>query len=113
MELKEVNKNNLEQNQNPKLSQYEQTQKELDELKEIIVENVEKVINRGINLNSLNQSCEYLEHHSQQFKKTGKRIRIKLLLKNKKYCLIIIIIMISIILMIIIGILVYFFLIKT
>ncbi len=110
MELKEINTNNIKNDS--KLSQLEQTQKELDELKEIIVENVEKVINRGINLNSLNRSCEYLEHQSQQFAKTSSKIRIKHFFKNKTNCIILIFILCLIMILIIIFLLVYFYLIK-
>ncbi len=104
---------NSDLNQNDKqtdVSQLEKTQKELDDLTQIIAENVHKVINRGINLSELNQSCEYLQEQSRQFNRTSRKARFKIYLKNKKFSLAICICVFMFLL--IVSILLYIFVIK-
>ncbi|CAF0707103.1 unnamed protein product [Brachionus calyciflorus] len=51
----------------------EQTQNEIDEIKCIMKDNIEKMMHRGINLNELKNSCDHLEEQAAQFQMTAKK----------------------------------------
>ena len=88
------------------------TQLEVNELKEIIVENVERVIARGQNLSDLQESCENLEMQAGKFSATCRRVKRKMYFRNKKFTLVISLVCLAILLVLIASALIYYFAIK-
>ena len=96
-------------NQNELLTQ---TQIEMNTLKEIMTENVEKVMERGHNLNELQESCENLEIQANMFNVKCKKVKRKMYFRNKKLQLCIALICLAIFLIFIGILLIYFLVIK-
>lgn len=95
------------------IKQMDKVQTEVDELKGIMVENIDKIIERGLNLNDLKESCDNLEVQAGQFKLTSKKVKRKMFLKNKKYLLLIVLsISVLICILVIVLVALYFFVFK-
>ncbi len=89
------------------------SQSELNELKLVIADNLDKIIDRGNNLNDIKQSIDDLEIKAASFNTNCKHIKRKAFIKNKKYLFIIVLALTLIILAFSIVIfLIYFFVIK-
>ena len=78
-----------------------QNQLEVEELKITMKDNIGKVYDRGLKLEDLEQSANYLENQANMFQVSAKQIKKSALCKNRKWTLIIILIVI--IVLIIIG----------
>lgn len=89
------------------------SQKELDEIKDIMKDNINKVVIRGENLNDLNDSCDELETRANQFKTTCNKVERKMILKNTKYRVIILAIVLLSLLALVSLLFVYFLVIKS
>jgi hypothetical protein len=63
-------------------------QNEIDEFKMIIMDNMEKIIYRGTNLDTLERSCEMLAAEAGQFQLTCTRVKRNNFFKNKQLCVV-------------------------
>ena len=79
-------------------------QEEIDQTKGIVHRNIDLVIERGENLENLQEKSENLHVQSQLFRKHAKKLKCKMLMKNIKMTILIIFIILLIILFIIITI---------
>ncbi|RNA37014.1 vesicle-associated membrane 3 [Brachionus plicatilis] len=60
------------------------TQKEIDEIKDIMKDNIDKMIYRGVNLTDLKDSCDHLEAQAAQFQVVSRKIRRKMYFKKNE-----------------------------
>lgn len=105
-----MNTKTVEQIEQAPVTQLEKAQNEVEDLKDIMRENIEKILNRGLNLDNLNKSCENLELQAGQFKLTTKKVKRKYFFKNKKILFFIILFLIVLVLLILVGVLLFYFL---
>jgi hypothetical protein len=61
------------------------TFQQVDEIKEIMNENIQKAIQRDVKLSALEQSAENLENQANEFKTTTKRVHKRALFQNRKW----------------------------
>ncbi|KAJ3429625.1 vamp (vesicle associated membrane protein) [Anaeramoeba flamelloides] len=78
-------------------------QKEVDEVKNIMGENIDKVIDRGEKLENLEERSTQLNENSYQFKKGATKLKRNMCMQNLKLTLIIAMIVIIIILIIVLA----------
>ena len=71
------------------------------DLKDIMKQNIEKGMNRGVNLEQLNQNIEDLENDASQFNVVTKKTKSKFIWKNRKWTCILIIVIVLIVLILI------------
>lgn len=90
------------------------TQKEIDDIKDIMKNNIEKMIYRGINLTDLKDSCDHLEAQAAQFQVVSRKVRRKMYIRSKKKTIILVSILIIIVLILsIVFFFFYFFFLKS
>lgn len=77
-------------NDNPEADSMGRLRGQIDEVKEIMVQNIEKVLQRGEKIDLLVDKTEALNSSASQFQKQGKRIRNTMWWKNCKMKIIII-----------------------
>ncbi len=73
---------------------------QVSEVKSIMLDNIDKAIDRGENLTALNDKAEALRHSAQDFKKTGTQIRRKMWYQNMKIKLVVLGILLLLVLVI-------------
>lgn len=73
---------------------------QVSEVKSIMLDNIDKAIDRGENLTALNDKAETLRHSAQDFKKTGTQIRRKMWYQNMKIKLVVLGILLLLVLVI-------------
>ena len=69
----------------------QQVQKQVDEVKDIMHQNIKKVVERGENIQSIDQKTEELHQSSQQFHKKTVEVKKKMWWKHLKYQIIFIV----------------------
>lgn len=62
-------------------------QGQVNEVKGVMMSNIEKVIQRGEDLETLSKNAEDLEANSEAFKTNSHRLRKKMWWQNKKMCI--------------------------
>jgi hypothetical protein len=75
-----------------------------DEVKLIMLNNIETVIKRGEDIDSLDTKAKELSEHSSLFGKYSRELNRKMWCKNMKFCIILIIVLLIIIFLIIVPI---------
>jgi t-SNARE complex subunit (syntaxin) len=75
------------------------------DLQDIMKQNIEKGMNRGVNLEQLSTNIEDLENNATQFNVTSNKTKSKFIWKNRKWTCILIVVIILIVL-ILVGIIV-------
>lgn len=85
--------------------QIAKVQKEVNEVKDVMTQNIEKVLERGEKIDVLVGKTEELDHSSQVFHRQAKRLRREMWWKNKKICLILVFVVAIIIAVIVLAIL--------
>ena len=78
----------------------EKNQQEVNELQDILKENIDKIVDRGCNLNQLNDSCDSLDLEANQFKTNAVRLKRHFICKNNKWTIIVIILVLLVLLVI-------------
>eukprot|EP00118_Oscarella_pearsei_P025236 m.307801 g.307801 ORF g.307801 m.307801 type:complete len:219 (+) comp42848_c0_seq1:24-680(+) len=68
-------------------------QNQLDEVKDIMTQNIEKVLERGEKIEVLIDKTEELAHSAETFKKSSGQLRRQMWWKNKKWCIILIVVL--------------------
>jgi t-SNARE complex subunit (syntaxin) len=82
-------------------TELQQVKRDLDETVEVMRNNMEKVIDRGDNINQIEDKSEALERGASQFNAASQRLKRKMFWQDKKVLLIIIFVVIVILLIII------------
>lgn len=85
--------------------QISKVRKEVNEVKDVMTQNIEKVLERGEKIDVLVGKTEELDHSSQVFHRQAKRLRREMWWKNKKICLILVFVVAIIIAVIVLAIL--------
>jgi len=80
-----------------------QVQAQVEEVKGIMHQNIEKVIERGDKIENLQEKTDELQNSAQQFKKSTTKLKRQMWWKNMKLNLIIAFIVIAILLILILG----------
>ncbi|KAE8719985.1 VAMP727 protein [Hibiscus syriacus] len=86
------------------LSKVAKVKAQVSEVKGVMMENIEKVLDRGEKIELLVDKTENLHHQAQDFRSTGTKIRRKMWLQNMKIKLIVLGILIALILIIVLSI---------
>ncbi|XP_033127343.1 vesicle-associated membrane protein 714-like [Anneissia japonica] len=68
-----------------KITKLDKVQGEVDELKDILVQNLEKILSRGDKLDVLMDKAEQLEIHAHAFQKTAKKTEGRFKDRNRRY----------------------------
>ncbi|KAI3466922.1 hypothetical protein Pfo_023585 [Paulownia fortunei] len=76
---------------------------QVSEVKGVMMENIEKVLDRGEKIELMVDKTENLHHQAQDFRTTGTKIRRKMWLQNMKIKLIVLAIVIALILIIVLS----------
>ena len=76
---------------------------QVSEVKGVMMENIEKVLDRGEKIELLVDKTENLHHQAQDFRNSGTQIRRKMWLQNMKIKLIVLGILIALILIIVLS----------
>lgn len=79
------------------------TQNQLDEVQGIMADNIEKVLTRGDELDSLQERSEDLEAGARLFRRSARRLRNNMWWKDKKMLAILLVILLVIIMIIVIA----------
>jgi hypothetical protein len=66
----------------------EKNQQEVDQLQSILKDNISKVVDRGCQLDQLNESCENLQIEANQFQTNAARMKRHFICRNKKWTII-------------------------
>ncbi|ESO89037.1 hypothetical protein LOTGIDRAFT_228972 [Lottia gigantea] len=80
----------MEKSARGQLGQMDVLQNQVDEVKGVMTQNIEKVIDRGERLEDLIDKTDELQAHSQAFQKTSKKISRKYWWKNTKMTIILV-----------------------
>lgn len=67
----------------------EKNQKEVIELQKILKDKIEIIVDRGCNLNQLNESCESLEIEANQYNAKAVKLKRYFIFNNRKWLFII------------------------
>ncbi|CAA0832238.1 Vesicle-associated membrane protein 721 [Striga hermonthica] len=86
------------------ISKLAKVKAQVSEVKGVMMENIEKVLDRGEKIELLVDKTENLHHQAQDFRTTGTKIRRKMWLQNMKIKLIVLAIIIALILIIVLSI---------
>ncbi|KAE8674203.1 VAMP722 protein [Hibiscus syriacus] len=86
------------------ISKLAKVKAQVSEVKGVMMENIEKVLDRGEKIELLVDKTENLHHQAQDFRSTGTKIRRKMWLQNMKIKLIVLGILIALILIIVLSI---------
>lgn len=87
-------------------------QTEIKELQNVMIDNVEKIIVRGDNLDQLKTSCEELEFKAELFNKRCNKVKHKTRLKRLKFKLILIAIILGFVVIFSVLVVLYFLFLK-
>eukprot|EP01099_Mayorella_cantabrigiensis_P007627 TRINITY_DN682_c0_g1_i3.p1 TRINITY_DN682_c0_g1~~TRINITY_DN682_c0_g1_i3.p1 ORF type:complete len:171 (-),score=53.65 TRINITY_DN682_c0_g1_i3:203-715(-) len=90
---------------NPEADQIRGIQAQVDQVKEIMMDNIEKVLARGEKLEDLDRKAEQLMNNTEVFHKKSKKLKCEMLKKNLK--LIVILVVVILVILAIIGIVLY------
>lgn len=74
-----------------------ETQTKVAEVVDIMKSNVNKVLDRGENIQNLQDKTEDLEAGAQRFHITAKKIKTKMLWQNRKYCICLAVVILTVI----------------
>ncbi|GFQ04824.1 vesicle-associated membrane protein 721 [Phtheirospermum japonicum] len=85
------------------ISKLAKVKAQVSEVKGVMMENIEKVLDRGEKIELLVDKTENLHHQAQDFRTTGTKIRRKMWLQNMKIKLIVLAIVIALILIIVLS----------
>ncbi|KAK7331230.1 hypothetical protein VNO77_25449 [Canavalia gladiata] len=85
------------------ISKLAKVKAQVSEVKGVMMENIEKVLDRGDKIELLVDKTENLHHQAQDFRTSGTRIRRKMWLQNMKIKLIVLGILIALILIIVLS----------
>ncbi|KAL2244542.1 vesicle-associated membrane protein 721-like [Sesamum indicum] len=85
------------------ISKLAKVKAQVSEVKGVMMENIEKVLDRGEKIELLVDKTENLHHQAQDFRATGTKIRRKMWLQNMKIKLIVLAIVIALILIIVLS----------
>ncbi|XP_059625139.1 vesicle-associated membrane protein 721-like [Cornus florida] len=85
------------------ISKLAKVKAQVSEVKGVMMENIEKVLDRGEKIELLVDKTENLHHQAQDFRNTGTKIRRKMWLQNMKIKLIVLGILIALILLIVLS----------
>lgn len=85
--------------------QISKVRREVNEVKDVMTQNIEKVLERGEKIDVLVGKAEELDHSSQVFHSQSSRLRQKMWWQNKKMCLILIFVLLVVIAAIVLGVL--------
>ncbi|KAK8664531.1 hypothetical protein V6N13_084316 [Hibiscus sabdariffa] len=85
------------------ISKLAKVKAQVSEVKGVMMENIEKVLDRGEKIDMLVDKTENLHHQAQDFRSTGTKIRRKMWLQNMKIKLIFLGILIALILIIVLS----------
>ncbi|XP_009618936.1 vesicle-associated membrane protein 721 [Nicotiana tabacum] len=85
------------------ISKLAKVKAQVSEVKGVMMENIEKVLDRGEKIELLVDKTENLHHQAQDFRNTGTQIRRKMWLQNMKVKLIVLGILIALILIIVLS----------
>ncbi|KAK7303511.1 hypothetical protein RJT34_14418 [Clitoria ternatea] len=85
------------------ISKLTKVKAQVSEVKGVMMENIEKVLDRGDRIELLVDKTENLHHQAQDFRTSGTRIRRKMWLQNMKMKLIVLGILIALILIIVLS----------
>ncbi|XP_028803254.1 vesicle-associated membrane protein 721 [Neltuma alba] len=85
------------------ISKLAKVKAQVSEVKGVMMENIEKVLDRGEKIELLVDKTENLNHQAQDFRNTGTKIRRKMWLQNMKIKLIVLGILIALILIIVLS----------
>lgn len=77
--------------------QISKVRREVNEVKDVMTQNIEKVLERGEKIDVLVGKTEHLDHNSQVFHKQAVRLRKKMWWKNQKMCLLLLFVLLVII----------------
>ena len=77
---------------------------QVDELRDVMRNNIRKALDRGANLEDLNERTEDLNEQANQFKKTSGKTKSKFVWKNRKWTIILISVIFFLVVLIILGI---------
>ncbi|KAJ1397152.1 Synaptobrevin [Sesbania bispinosa] len=86
------------------ISKLAKVKAQVSEVKGVMMENIEKVLDRGEKIELLVDKTENLHHQAQDFRNSGTKIRRKMWLQNMKIKLIVLAILIALILIIVLPI---------
>ena len=82
----------------PSIDLIEKNQQDVNQLQEILRDNVSKVVDRGCQLDQLNESCESLQIEANQFRANTARVKRHFGCKNKKWTIVVILLVVLILL---------------
>lgn len=85
------------------------SEQKIDEIKNIMKNNIEKMMFRGVNLTDLKDSCDHLEAQAAQFQVITRKVRRKMYFKSKKRKIIIIVLITFLLLIFMIGFFIFYF----
>ncbi|XP_020202614.1 vesicle-associated membrane protein 722 [Cajanus cajan] len=85
------------------ISKLAKVKAQVSEVKGVMMENIEKVLDRGEKIELLVDKTENLHHQAQDFRNSGTKIRRKMWLQNMKIKLIVLAILIALILIIVLS----------
>ena len=85
------------------ISKLAKVKAQVSEVKDVMMENIEKVLDRGEKIELLVDKTENLHHQAQDFRNSGTKIRRKMWLQNMKIKLIVLAILIALILIIVLS----------
>ncbi|KAE9613659.1 hypothetical protein Lal_00016379 [Lupinus albus] len=85
------------------ISKLAKVKAQVSEVKGVMMENIEKVLDRGEKIELLVDKSENLHHQAQDFKNSGTQLRRKMWLKNMKMKLIVLAVVIILILIIVLS----------
>ncbi|XP_042030948.1 vesicle-associated membrane protein 721-like [Salvia splendens] len=85
------------------ISKFAKVKAQVSEVKGVMMENIEKVLDRGEKIELLVDKTENLHHQAQDFRTTGTQIRRKMWLQNMKIKLIVLAIIVALILIIVLS----------
>lgn len=88
----------------PKESSVVKLNQQVDEVKLIMLDNIDKTIKRGENIDDLDNKARELSEHASLFGKYSRDLNRKMWCKNMKFCIILIIVILIILFLIIVPI---------
>lgn len=81
-----------------------QSQRQVKEITNIMQQNIEKALQRDVNLAQLEQSADSLQINADDFKRTSTKTKKKFLWKNRKWTIVLIVVILLILLILALGI---------
>lgn len=81
-----------------------QNQAQVKEITNIMQQNIEKALQRDVNLSNLERNVDNLQVNSEDFKTVAKKTKQKFVWKNRKWTIILIVVIVVILLLLALGI---------